>query len=125
MTERIFNLFLWIENNYIVEIGAKYHEQKGSDKQKLKFLQNQAEKDINSAKRFEVPSRYVLIDTSDNQIQQKNAMRYESYLQLSNMGRHLEVFEEIFEHYNAPDNPLVCITPIIDGKPKIDKIVLF
>jgi hypothetical protein len=35
---------------------------------------------------------------------------------------HSELFEEIFEQFNAGSNPMCCVTPIVDGKPKVDMI---
>jgi hypothetical protein len=36
--------------------------------------------------------------------------------------RHLDLFEEIFTHYAASDNPLICITPSVDDKPRIEGV---
>ncbi len=49
-------------------------------------------------------------------------MSVESYTALTRLGRHLELFEEIFAQFDGGANPVCCITPIIDGKPKIDII---
>ncbi len=32
------------------------------------------------------------------------------------------VFEEVFAHFGGPQDPLSCITPIADGKPKIEAV---
>jgi hypothetical protein len=36
--------------------------------------------------------------------------------------RHLDLFEKIFTHYGASDSPLMCITPIVDNKPKVERV---
>jgi hypothetical protein len=41
------------------------------------------------------------------------------YQALERLGRHLEMFEQIFRDCSAPINPLVAITPIVDHLPKI------
>ena len=49
-------------------------------------------------------------------------MSVESYRGLERLGRHQGLFDEIFAQCNAGTNPLCCITPIVDGKPKIERI---
>jgi len=38
------------------------------------------------------------------------------------MGRQTEFFEEVFQHLGAPENPLMCVTPIVNGQPMIQGI---
>lgn len=117
MKERIYNLFLIISDDIIREIGAVCHEQSGNDAQKLTFLQSKIIEDLAKAKRYPVPDRYVLIG-GKNSI--PGLIRYQSYQELAFTGDQLEFFEEVFEDLRAPRDPLMCITPIVNGKPMID-----
>jgi len=46
-------------------------------------------------------------------------------VRLAEPGKRLEVFGEIFAHFNGPPDPLSRITPIVDGKPKIETVTRF
>ena len=66
MTERIFNLYLFIQSRLtssgiIQELGATVHEHSGTDAGKIAFLQSQAEADLAEAQRFAVPEHYILV----------------------------------------------------------------
>jgi hypothetical protein len=39
---------------------------------------------------------------------------------LARTGRSLKIFEDFFTRYNASTSPLCCITPIVNGEPKVD-----
>jgi|ERR1041385_4772057 hypothetical protein len=123
MRERIFNLFLEIKDDMIFELGAIRHEKEGKDEAKLAFLQQEIRNDLRTAKRYPIPKRYWIIDTITGH--STSALRYETYIKLSQLGRHLEVFEEVFEDLKSPPNPLVAITPIVDGNPRIDVVAQF
>ena len=120
MAERIFNLFLEVKEQTIYELGAVCHNAGGSDQTKLAFLQRNVLADLPRAKRYPIPERYRIVDRETGH--HASSMSYESYLTLSELGKHLEVFEEIFADLKGPANPLMCITPIIDGKPQIDVV---
>ena len=116
MAEKVFNLFLIIENDIIVEIGGKFHKRDGSDEEKLSFLQSKIEDDIKSARRFKVPDKYISVVKNNT----KNAISYDCYMEMVETGEYLDFFEEVFKSFFAPQNPIMCITPIIDGRPKIN-----
>ena len=118
MPERIFNLFLEIKDGMIFELGAVFHKMDGSDEVKLAFLQRQVQSDLQVARRYPIPKRYWVIDGEN--LHKTSALNYDTYIALSQEGKHLEVFEEIFEDMHAPADPLVVITPIVDGSPKVD-----
>lgn len=59
MAEKIFNLFLFIENDIVVELGGKFHKRDGSEEEQLSFLQSQIEEDFKSAKRFKVSDKSI------------------------------------------------------------------
>jgi hypothetical protein len=117
--EKIFNLFLFVENDIIVNLGARCHQADGSDREKLSFLQRHVKHDLPEAVRFPIPNRYHLIlpDGSTG-----TGLQYLSYQKLTFLRRHLDVFEEVFAHFGASDNPLMCITPIVDDKVRVDSV---
>lgn len=125
MTERIFNLYLFIQSRpassgIIQELGAMVHEHSGTDAEKIAFLQSQAKADLTEAQRFAVPERYVLVTANSEATQ--SGLDYRGYERLVQGGRHLELFEEIFKAMNAPADPVICITPVVDGKIEIKAI---
>ena len=77
--------------------------------------------DLPNAIHFPVPAKYQLATSSGL----KPGLRYEGYTKLGELGEHLDVFEEIFAHFNGPPDPLNCITPIVDGQPKIEAVSKF
>ncbi len=45
-----------------------------------------------------------------------NFMKYNKFARLESKGRQFELFEEIFQRFQVPQNPLICVTPVVDGK---------
>jgi hypothetical protein len=84
----------------------------GTDKEKIVFLRNSVNYDYKAANKVDVKS--CSYETSDG------VFKYSAYLALARSGRCLEVFEEVFSICGATENPLYCITPIVNGKPEID-----
>jgi hypothetical protein len=117
--EKVFNLFLFVENDIIVGLGARCHQADGSDREKLAFLQRQVKHDVKTAERFPMPERYQLVSPDG---ETGTCLQYRSYQKLAMLQRHLDLFEEIFTHFGASDSPLMCITPIVDNKPKIEGV---
>src|SRR5687767_7289485 len=95
MKEQIFNLFLEIEGDVILELSAVSHRVKGTDEQKLTFLQRNVLADHKNAKKYPVPERYRQVDIETGH--SASGLKYSSYLLLSQRGQHLELFEEIFQ----------------------------
>ena len=125
MTERIFNLYLFIQSGLtasgiIQELGARVHERSGTDSDKIAFLQKQAAADLAQVQRFPVPAQYVLVAV--NSAATQAGLDYRGYEKLVQGGRHLEVFEEVFQALGAPADPLICITPVVDGKIQIEAL---
>jgi len=112
MKEKIFNCFLYTDGTEISQLGVVAHEMDGSDEEKMEFLRSSVHNDFLIANIANI--RSCLIGTSEGKF------KYSSYVALQRAGRSLEVFEEFFAQYNAPANPLCCITPIIDGELRID-----
>lgn len=110
MKEKIVNLFLFVNGGIIREIGVKWHERAGSDAAKIRFLQSMVDQDWKDAYCHLIPF---------------GAISYERWLELGTQQRQIQVLEEtVFRHYKfAPKHPLMAITAIVDGKPRIDGIV--
>jgi hypothetical protein len=61
MKEKVLNLFLFVEDDIIVGLGARCHHAEGSDREKIAFLQRQVKHDLAQADRFPMPTRYHLV----------------------------------------------------------------
>jgi hypothetical protein len=88
--EKIFNLFLFVENDIIVGLGARCHQPDG---EKLALLQRQVKHDLPGAVRFPVPKRYPLVFSDGTT---GTGLQYQSYQKLALLNRHLDLFEEVF-----------------------------
>ena len=118
MKETILNLFLFAERDVITELGAVAHCIDGTDQEKLLFLQCQVANDFGKSKRFFIPSKY-----SHSNIDGHLAiLSKEKYNAMMRCGSHLELFEEIFQSFNLPDEPLVVITTVVNGQVVIDAV---
>lgn len=105
MNETIINIFLEIENDFVIGFKAKSYLSDEGDQQKIDFLKEKAKTDFTSSFHFDAP-------------QNKNGeyMKYSSFAKLERRGMHYQLFEEIFSKFNVPENPLVCVTPVVDGE---------
>jgi hypothetical protein len=112
MKEKVFNLFVYSDGTFITQLGVAVHEIDGSDEEKMEFLQNSVYADYLLADIANI--RSCMIGTSDGQL------KYSSYMALARVGRSFQVFEDFFARFDAPHNPLCCITPIINGEPQLD-----
>ncbi|TAL63196.1 MAG: hypothetical protein EPN85_00730 [Bacteroidetes bacterium] len=119
MKEKIFNLFLYINsNNIISEIGVATHDLTGSDKEKMTFLQKAVSSDSKNNVKFPPPSNFTVV-MNEKTIP---GTTYDTYMQMCEIGKGILLFEDIFQHYKAPENPLMCVTPVVNGVIKIDAI---
>jgi hypothetical protein len=109
MPETAFNLFYFVRDNMVQETGAVPHTLDGDDAAICARLQAAAASDLPRARRFALPAQFVGLDSA-------------GYNALQRLGRHLEVYEPAFVALNAPRHPLLCITPVVDGKIEIDAI---
>lgn len=116
MKESVFNLFLYIHKNIISELGAVLHQIEGKEQEKLDFLQSQVIKDSKNAERFSILSNFHQFDKNGGLIQ----FQIERYNAMMRFGTHLELFEGIFQEFNASDTPLIVITSIVDGEVLVD-----
>ena len=103
--ETILNIYLKIDNGFIVEYRAESYQHDGSDDEKIEFLKSKAKSDFYKAKIFNSPV------TSNGKF-----MKYRHFAKLEDQGMHFQLFEEIFQEYKVPQNPLICVTPIVDGE---------
>jgi hypothetical protein len=105
MSETILNIYIVINEGNVVEFRAAAYEHDGGDESKKKFLKQQAADDFAGSYHFDAPSD-----------KNGNFMSYDKFAKLEKRGRQFELFEEIFRNFNVPENPLICVTPVVDGK---------
>lgn len=122
MKERVFNLFLFVNDGRIRELGVSIHEAIGSDSSKLKLLQRKVNDDLLRARRFAVPNRYRAV--TGNGVMEAGVLSHGVFNELASARKHLDVFEELFKAVGAPRDPLTCITPVVDGVvPLIEEVL--
>ncbi len=105
MKETILNIYLIINNDYVEEFRAVSYRKDGTDDEKIEFLKSKVNTDYKNAYRFDAP-----MDSKNN------FMSYKKFAKLEKKGRHFELFEKIFSGFDVPQNPLVCVTPVVDGE---------
>lgn len=105
MNEVILNVYIIINDGNVVEFRAVAYEREGGDDRKIEFLKSKAVEDFEKAYHFNAP-----IDKNGN------FMPYRKFARLESRGKQFELFEEIFRNFNVPENPLICVTPVLDGK---------
>jgi hypothetical protein len=105
MNEVILNIYLIINNGNVVEFRVVAYEREGGDDRKIEFLKSKVVEDFEKAYHFNAPT-------------DKNGMfmPYKKFARLESRGRQFELFEEIFTNFNVPEKPLICVTPVLDGK---------
>jgi hypothetical protein len=103
--ENILNIYLVIEKDYVVEFRAKAYQSDEGDQQKIEFLKRKARNDFVSAYRFDAPKN-----------SKGEFMLYKKFARLESRGMHFQLFEEIFQKFDVPENPLICVTPVVDGE---------
>jgi hypothetical protein len=105
MKEVILNIYLIINKNYVEEFRAIGYEIEGGDDDKIKFLKSRAKEDFNSSYKFNAPSNKL-----------GRFMKYYKFAKLEDKGKQYQLFEEIFTEFSVPEHPLICVTPVVDGK---------
>ncbi|MFH0734274.1 MAG: hypothetical protein V1773_08230 [bacterium] len=105
MKEKIVNIYLVINNNFIKEFRASQYLLNGTDEEKVNYLMEKAAADFETAVVFEAP-----VDKKGNY------MKYKSFSKLAKRGMEHQLFEDIFEDFGLPEKPLICVTPVVDGK---------
>ena len=105
MSEIIINIFLVIEKGIVVEFRAKKYEAEGTDETKIGILKEKAKIDFEHAEVFDSPYN-----------KRGEKMTYTKFSKLESQGMHYRLFEEIFNKYEVQQNPLICVTPVVDGE---------
>jgi hypothetical protein len=91
---------------------------RGSDAEKTAFLQANVSRDYRTARRFRLPDGCVVVGPEGSRI--KGAMRWAVFDSLQRTNRHMDVLESIFAALGAPRAPLMVITAVVNGRPRID-----
>jgi hypothetical protein len=105
MNETILNIYLEINNESVTSFRAKSYEIEGDDAAKIRFLKERAFEDFAAAYVFDSPKN-----------KRGEFMPYKKFSKLEKQGMQYQLFEEIFEKFKVPQNPLICVTPVVDGK---------
>lgn len=105
MKELILNIYLVIDDNIITELRSLSYELEGSDEEKINLLKKRAEEDFPSSFHFQPPKD-----------KKGNLMTAKKFLKLKKYDLETSLFEEIFERFNVSENPLICVTPVVNGK---------
>ena len=105
MNEVILNIYLIIDDGLVVKFKAFSYQVEGGDDYKIDFLKNRVEEDFSRAYHFDAPSN-----------KHGRFMSYNKFAKLEKRGRQYELFEEIFSSFDVPEKPLICVTPVVDGK---------
>src|SRR5665811_2327718 len=103
MKDTVYNLFVYVTNEVVGAVGIVPHELDGSDAENISPLQEYVPQDCRSAERLTLGRRF----------------EWREFEGLMRLGRHLEIFESHLARLGAPTNPLVVLTPILDGAPQI------
>lgn len=123
--EPVFNVFLFIDgaDDVIRAVGIVRHERDGSDARKLAFLQGAVAADLPNAKRFRVPDTFVRRDSTGEVRTREFGYAAFKTLVAENPALAMEMYEGAFAGIGAPANPLMCVTPVIDGVATVEGVV--
>ena len=105
MNEIILNIYLIINNGLVEEFRVVSYEMEGGDDRKIEFLKTHAKDDYQKSVAFNAPS-------DENGI----FMNYKKFHKLEKRGMHFQLFEDIFQKFGVAEHPLICVTPVVDGK---------
>ena len=105
MLETILNIYLIIQKGFVIAFKVKAYEIEGGDDDKISFLKSRAREDFESAYSFDAPSNA-----------KGEFLNYNKFAKLEKQGMHFQLFEEIFSSFKIPESPLICVTPVVDGK---------
>jgi hypothetical protein len=119
MKEPGFNLFVFVEKDYVRELGAAVREVDGSDEEKLEQLQSTAVTDAANASRFRIPPQFMARQEDGSF---EAGIEYRMFQRMTNGGRLCEVFEEVLSELGAGPAPMICLTPVVDGTVRIDRV---
>lgn len=103
--EIILNIYLIIDNGFVTSFKCISYDIDGTDESKIEFLKSNAKEDYSKAMIFDAPKN-----------KKNEFMSYKNFHKLEKSGMQYKLFEEIFEKSKAPQNPIVCVTPVVDGE---------
>ncbi len=99
MAERIYNIFLFFENDICSTVGYRAHNHFGSDEGGVEFLRGRVSEDLPDAVRLELAKPFTRSE-------------YNTKCRLGE-GHHL--YDELFVKVNAGVAPLFVVTLVKDG----------
>jgi len=105
MNETILNIYLVINNGQVVEFRVMAYEMEGGDDRKIEFLKSKTREDFAKAYKFDAPTD-----------KKGKFMTYNRFHKFEKRGMHFQLFEEIFSSFKVAENPLICVTPVVDGE---------
>jgi len=105
MNETILNIYLVINDGLVVEFRVMAYEMEGGDDRKIEFLKSKAREDYINAYKFDAPTD-----------KKGKFMTYNRFHKFEKRGMHFQLFEEIFSSFKVAENPLICVTPVVDGE---------
>ncbi len=105
MNETILNIYLVINNGLVEGFRAIGYEMEGGDDRKIEFLKSRAKEDFEKAYKFDAPTD-----------KKGKFMTYNRFHKFEKRGMHFQLFEEIFSNFDVAENPLICVTPVVDGE---------
>ncbi len=105
LNEIILNIYLIINSGIVEAFKVVSYEMEGGDDRKIEFLKSRVKEDYKKAVVFDAPT-------------DKNGefMSYNKFHKLEKRGLHFQLFEDIFQSFNVAENPLICVTPVVDGE---------
>lgn len=119
MLETAYNLFVFAKGDILTGIGVAMHEVDGSDSEKIAFLQGRVASDLPGATRYPLPTQKMRVWLG---LVPDEAITYDMFSYLGRTGHVMCVFEDLLQSVGAPQNPLMCVTPIVDDKPLVDAL---
>jgi hypothetical protein len=105
MNEIILNIYLIINSGLVEEFRVVSYETEGGDDRKIDFLKSHAKEDYPKAIIFDSPSD-----------DKGKFISFDKFHKLEKRGMHFQLFEDIFQKFGVAENPLVCVTPVVDGE---------
>jgi hypothetical protein len=116
MSERVLNLFLYLEGELIKSLGAIAYDFEGTDEQAKVFLQSRVTLDLPNAIKSPLPLSNIKLWYG---VDADQGLPLEIFEYMRRTGKGLYIFEELLKKLKAPQIPFVCTTYIVDGKPVI------
>ncbi len=107
MNEPIYNVFAFVKGDDITEFGCTIHHHRGSDDEKVEYLRANVSRDYRLTRRF--PIQPINVD---------------KFLAVQRAGRVMDVIEPLLAKLECKTRtPMLVLTFIVDGKPRIDEVV--